>query len=92
VPAHGDEDVIAFVDDLKGQPGADIHLSGGARLAQTLARLALVDRYHLVVHPVFSKGAQWFDGLDEQRTMELLSARTYSNGVVGLHTRRGRTD
>ena len=44
--------------------------------------LALGER---IEHPVFSKGAQWFDGLDEQRTMELLSARTYSNSVVGLH-------
>ena len=43
VLAHGDEDVVAFVNDLKAQPGGDIHLSGGARLAKTLVRLGLVD-------------------------------------------------
>ena len=84
VTAQGDQDVVSFVTDLKERSGADIHLSGGARLAQTLVRLGLVDRYHLVVHPVYSAGAQWFDGLGEQRAMELVSARTYSNGVVGL--------
>ncbi len=85
VPAHGDEDIVAFVDQLKAQPGADIHLSGGARLAQTLVRLGLVDQYHLVVYPVVSAGANWFDGIEEQRGMELLSATAYSNGAVGLY-------
>ena len=85
VLAHGDEDIVAFVNDLKAQPGGDIHLSGGARLAQTLVRLGLVDQYHLVVHPVVSRGASWFDGIEEKRELELLSATAYSNGVVGLY-------
>ncbi len=84
VPARGDEDIVAFVDGLKARSGGDMHLSGGARLAQTLVRLGLVDRYHLVVYPVVSAGANWFDGIDEQRGMELLSATAYSNGAVGL--------
>ena len=85
MPAHGDEDIVAFVDDLKAQPGGDIHLSGGARLAQTLVRLGLVDQYHLVVHPVVSAGASWFDGIEEKRELNLQSAAAYSNGVVGLY-------
>ena len=85
VPAHGDDDIVAFVDDLKAQPGGDIHLSGGARLAQTLVRLGLVDQYHLVVHPVVSAGASWFDGIEEKRELSLQSAAAYSNGVVGLY-------
>jgi len=85
VLAHGDEDVTAFVNDLKAQPGGDIHLSGGSRLARTLVRLGLVDTYHLVVHPTVSPGAGWFDGIDENREMTLLSATAYSNGVVGLY-------
>ena len=85
VRAHGDEDIVAFVDQLKAQPGGDIHLSGGARLAQTLVRLGLVDQYHLVVYPVVSAGANWFDGIEERRGMELLSATAYSNGAVGLY-------
>jgi len=85
VLAHGDDDIVAFVADLKAQPGGDIHLSGGARLARTLVRLGLVDQYHLVVHPVVSPGAGWFDGIDEKRELTLQSAAAYSNGVVGLY-------
>jgi dihydrofolate reductase len=85
VLAHRDEDIATFVDELKAQSGGDIHLSGGARLAQTVIRLGLVDEYHLVVHPVVSAGSSWFDQIDEQRGMKLLSATAYSNGVVGLY-------
>jgi dihydrofolate reductase len=85
VPVHGDADIVAFVNDLKAQPGGDIHLSGGARLAQTLVRLGLVDRYHFVVHPVVSAGQSWFDEIEEKRELSLQSAAAYSNGVVGLY-------
>ena len=84
VPVDGDEQLTAFIEALKAEPGRDIHLSGGAKLAQTVVRLGLVDRYHLVVHPVVSRGASWFDGIDEPRRLDLLSATAYSNGVVGL--------
>lgn len=85
VLAHSDEDIVEFVTDLKARSGGDIHLSGGAELAQTLVRLGLVDQFHFVVHPVVSAGAQWFDEVGEQRGMELVSATAYSNGVVGLY-------
>ena len=85
VLARGDEDIVAFVNELKAQPGGDIHLSGGATLAQSIVRLGLVDRYHLVVHPVVSDGLRWFDQIEEQRAMKLLSATAYSNGVVGVY-------
>jgi len=84
VPVDGDEQLTAFIEAVKAEPGRDIHLSGGAKLAQTVVRLGLVDRYHLVVHPVVSRGASWFDGIDESRRLDLLSATAYSNGVVGL--------
>jgi len=85
MPAHGDEAIVAFVEQLKARDGGDIHLAGGAQLAQTLVRLGLVDRYHLIVHPVVSAGASWFDEIKEQRGMELVGATAYSNGVVGLY-------
>ena len=84
-PSPGRPGPIAFVEDLKAQPGGDIHLAGGARLAQTMVRLGLVDQYHFVVHPIVSPGASWFDQIEEQRGMTLGSATAYSNGVVGLY-------
>jgi dihydrofolate reductase len=85
VPVDGDAALAAFVERLKAQAGGDIHLSGGARLARTMVRLGLVDRYRLFVYPVASAGARWFDDLGEQRRLELESATAYSNGVVGLY-------
>lgn len=85
VHAPNDQDVERFVRDLKAQPGGDIHLSGGARLAQTIVGLGLVDQYHFVMHPVVSAGSTWFDQIADQRGMELMSATAYSNGVVGLY-------
>jgi dihydrofolate reductase len=85
VAVDGDDALVAFVEQLKAQPGGDIHLSGGARLARTLIRLGVVDRYHLLVHPVVSAGASWFDEIGDKRELELQSATAYSNGVVGLY-------
>ena len=81
---RGDDEMVRFVNELKQQQGSDIHLAGGARLAQTLIRLGLVDRYRFVVHPVFSPGAQWFDQLAEQRPLKLLDATVYEDGIVGM--------
>lgn len=85
--AHDDEDIAKFVDDLKAQPGGDIHLSGGASLAQTFVRLGLVDRYHFFVYPVVSAGKTWFEQINDRRGLDLLSATTYEDGVVGLYLR-----
>ncbi len=85
VQAQGDDEIVQAVRDLKAQPGSDIILSGGARLATTFVRLGLVDEYRLFVYPVVSRGAAWFDAVESLPEMALLSATTYSNGVVGLH-------
>lgn len=87
VTVGSDDDIIRFVHTLRDQPGGDIHLSGGARLTQTLVRLGLVDEYRFFVHPVFSPGEPWFGQLDEPRHLELISATPYQNGVVGMYYR-----
>jgi dihydrofolate reductase len=51
VPVRDEGALLAFVEELKAQPGRDIHVSGGAQLARTLIRLGVVDRYRLFVHP-----------------------------------------
>ena len=85
VPVGDDAALEAFVEELKAQPGGDIHLSGGAQLARTLIRLGVVDRFRVFVYPVVSPGATWFEAIDGQRELELESATAYSNGVVGLY-------
>jgi dihydrofolate reductase len=89
VVARDDAELAAFVTDLKAQPGGDIHVSGGAGLAQSLVRLGLVDEYRVYVYPVISPGAAWFGEVEDQRGLELVSATTYENGVIGLYYRAG---
>jgi dihydrofolate reductase len=85
VVAASDQEITAFVDDLKAQPGGDIHLSGGAKLAQTLVRLGLVDEYRFFVYPVYSPGASWFDELESQQNLELISSKAFESGVVAVY-------
>jgi dihydrofolate reductase len=85
VLAHTDRDIIEFVNALKQQSGADIHLAGGANLVQTFIRLGLVDEFHFFVYPVVSAGVSWFEQMPENRAMNLISATPFQNGVVGLY-------
>jgi dihydrofolate reductase len=80
-----DDEIRSFVEDLKAQPGGDIHLSGGAKLAQTLVRLGLVDEYRFFVFPVYSPGASWFDELETQQTLELVSSTAFESGAVAVY-------
>lgn len=82
---HSDQDIITFVQGLKAGQGGDIHVAGGARLAQTFVRLGLVDEYHLFVYPVVSLGATWYEQIGSAPPLHLLSATTYESGVVGLY-------
>jgi dihydrofolate reductase len=82
---HNDEDISQLIHDLKAQPGRDILLAGGARLAQSLIRLGLVDEYHFFIYPRVSAGATWFDQVKDKPDMDFLSATAYENGVVGLY-------
>jgi dihydrofolate reductase len=85
VLVHSDEEIVRFVNELKSRSGGDIHLAGGARLAQTFVRLGLLDGYRFVVHPAVSAGAQWFDQVEGRRDMKLSNATVYDEGIVGLY-------
>jgi dihydrofolate reductase len=84
VVAPTDNDLIKFVADLKDQPGRDIHLAGGASLAQHFVRLGLVDRFRFLVYPLVSEGARWFDRTVHAPTLQLNEVARYENGVVAL--------
>lgn len=85
VVAATDDELAKYLANLKAQPGGDIHLSGGASFAQSVIALDLADEFYFFVYPVVSPGASWFSQLADQRDLQLLSASTYENGVVGLH-------
>lgn len=85
VTVSSDQDIVTFINALKDQPGRDIYLAGGGRLAATCARLGLVDEYRLAVFPVVAPGVAWFDQIADQRDMQLISATPYENGAIGLY-------
>lgn len=85
VVVGSDDELAAYISNLKTQSGGDIHLSGGASFAQSVIGLDLVDEFHFFVYPVVSSGAAWFQQLPDQRDLQLLNVSSYENGVVGLH-------
>lgn len=87
VKVDSDDALVKYIARLKEDPGKDIHLSGGARLAQTVIRHGLVDEYHFFVHPVVSAGKAWFEQIADDRRMTLIDATPYECGVVGLSYR-----
>lgn len=79
--------VLRSLDDvaaLKEEKGGPLQVHGSARLAQSLARADLVDRYHLLVFPVvLGSGKRLFDE-GPKRNLAVDEARTHANGVTKL--------
>jgi dihydrofolate reductase len=75
-----DQDLVDAVKKLKEQPGEDLGVPGGIRTAQTFVRLGLIDEYVMTVHPVtIGKGQRVFT---DRINLELISAKTYTSGVM----------
>jgi dihydrofolate reductase len=72
------------IPELKREPGRDIIVFGGARIAHSLIRDRLVDEYRLTVHPVaLGAGLSLMHGLPEPQRLELISSTAYADGCVG---------
>jgi dihydrofolate reductase len=75
--------VAEVVGDLKARPGGDIGVHGSITLAQSLLAAGLVDELQLAVGPVLDPtGRRLFEGLDDLRRLELLSATPTPGGTV----------
>jgi len=80
-----DGELAAYLEDLKRQPGKDIHLSGGSSLARSVLALGVVDELYFFVYPVVSPGVAWFSAITDQHGLRLVGTESYGNGVVELH-------
>ena len=82
------DNVIESVRALKAERGQNIATDGSSQLVHTLLADGLVDELHLLVYPlILGTGKRVFpNGVDAK--FELLSAKTYPTGVVGLHYAR----
>jgi dihydrofolate reductase len=71
------------VPALKREPGKDLVVFGGARIAHSLIAHRLIDEYRLTVHPVaLGEGLALMHGLPEPQRLELISSTAYADGCV----------
>lgn len=86
VSVKSDEDIVNKVNELKETNDGDMVVFGGARFAQTLVKLNLVDEYRFKLQPVvLGKGKALFKDIAEQRKLELIKSKGYDSGVVALY-------
>jgi dihydrofolate reductase len=79
-------DLAEEIARLKGTAGKDIIAWGGARFAQSLARLGLIDEYRLVTHPVaVAKGEPLFKDLSRPARLRLVETRSFTSAAVHVY-------
>jgi dihydrofolate reductase len=70
---------------LKKEPGKNILAHGGARFAQSLVALGVVNEYRLLVHPVaLGKGLPLFSELGKPKSFKLVTTMSFPSGTVAL--------
>jgi len=85
VSVNADDDVAKEVVRLKEQPGGDMVVFGGARFAQTLGRLGLIDEYRLKLQPVaLGSGLPLFKDVKSRVGLKLVKSQAFKSGVVAL--------
>jgi dihydrofolate reductase len=85
---HDDEQLADAVRREKEKSDKDLGVPGGIRTARTFIRLGLIDEYVLTVHPVaIGSGKRIFT---EKTSLDLISAKTYSSGVIRATYRPAR--
>lgn len=78
---HGD--VGAAVEQLKRQPGSDLHVMGSGELVQTLLRHGLIDEFLLMIHPlVLGSGRRLFPDGGVPASLQLVDSRPTTTGVI----------
>ena len=85
------DDIVETVRRLKDQEGGTILTDGSSSLVRELLAHDLVDELHLLLYPLLLGGGKGIMPEGAHLTFELVSAKPYPTGVVGLHYRRART-
>ena len=81
-------DLVVDLARLKQEPGGDIVVLGGAGVANSLMRLGVIDEYRILLVPVLlGDGKRLFEGGDERRPLDLISAQQVDTGAMILRYR-----
>ncbi len=85
VSVKNDDDIAKEVTNLRPQAGGDMVVFGGARFAQTLSQLGLVDEYRLKLQPVtLGSGLPLFKS---RVGLKLMRSQAFKSGSVALYYR-----
>ncbi|MFT3702296.1 MAG: dihydrofolate reductase family protein [Agriterribacter sp.] len=77
--------VAEEIKKLKDKPGKDIIVFGSYQLCQTLSNHHLIDEYKLYIYPLtLDSGKRLFDETTTSQTLQLISCKSFSTGVVSL--------
>lgn len=76
-------DLATEIATVEAEPGSDLIVWGGGRLAGALAAADLIDEYRLLVQPlVLGRGQALFDQLADARHLELVEATPFPSGIL----------
>ena len=76
-------DLVSEIENLKAQPGPQLHLLGSGILLTQLAAAGLIDEYQIMTDPVaIGQGTSIFEGLSQPLNLQLQSSRTFGSGTV----------
>ena len=74
---------VAELRTLKGQPGKNMYVVGGATLVASLLNEDLIDELRLIVHPiVLGNGQALFTGINHRLSLDLVQAKSTDSGRV----------
>jgi dihydrofolate reductase len=70
---------------LKREPGRDIYVTGGARLARSLSQIGLIDEYNLTIHPVLlGNGMPLFQESPQEIALTRVHTISFESGAIQL--------
>jgi dihydrofolate reductase len=76
-------DLATEIATIKAEPGPDVVVWGGGRLAGALAAADLIDEYRLLIQPLaLGQGQPLFDQLPDSRHLNLIEAMSFPSGIV----------
>src|SRR5438270_4403918 len=85
-------DVAEELARLKREPGRDIYVTGGTRLARSLSQRGLIDEYNLTIHPVIlGSGMPLFPERSEEIALTLVRTIPFESGAVHFIYQRAAT-
>jgi dihydrofolate reductase len=78
-------DVAQEIAHLKQQPGRDIYVTGGARLARSLSQRGLIDEYNLTIHPILlGSGMSLFREPSEEIALTWVHTILFESSAIQL--------